>query len=192
MLSRLAEGRRALVPAVVGVLALLLAAVFGYVTFRDPGPSEQEAASVHTNRFVSRKGGFSVEVPDDLDVTRSGRTAKFVSEAKDLVIVVGPGHAGPLRPASKRLSRTLAKRYQRFDLLGSKPETVDGREALTSYGRATNADKVKIRFVSVVVRARPRNYTIVAFTAFGSDPAEVLPRVNAVVNGFEVRDNGSR
>lgn len=196
LMSRLANGRGAVVPAVVGVLALLLAAVFAYITFRGPvSSSEAEPAAapaVDTNRLVSRKGGFSVKVPDDMTVTRKGRTAQFVSDDKNLVVVVGPGEAGPLKQSSERFLNTLRKRYDRFTVLGTKPERVDGRRALTSYGQATNTKKVKIRFVSVAVRARPRNYTIAAYTAFDSDPGTVLPRVNAVVNGFKVRPAGQR
>ncbi|HET6627078.1 MAG TPA: hypothetical protein VFG63_11885 [Nocardioidaceae bacterium] len=177
----------------VGVLALVLAGFFGYLTYRDAGPSPsaaepaQAAAKIHTDRFVSRAGGFSVQVPEGLRVTRQAQAVKLVSADKDLVVVVGPGEKGKLGPASDRFLDTMRERYQHLTLLGTKPERVDGRRALTSYGRATNANDVQIRFVVVVVRAQPRNYTIAAYTAFGSDPATVLPRVNAVLNGFRVR-----
>jgi hypothetical protein len=182
-----------LLPTLVGVVALLLAAVFAYVTFRDAVPaeagSESDAAAeavVSTERFVSREGGFSVQVPEDMKASREGSSARFVSADNDLVTVVGRGEQGPLKQASRRFLKTLEGQYQRFRLLGTKPERVDGRRALTSYGRATNSADVRIRFVAVVVRAAPRNYTIAAFTAFDSDPAVVLPRVNAIVNGFHV------
>jgi len=181
----LANRKSVVVPAVVGVCALLLAAVFAYVTFRGAAPSSDEL-TMDTERFVSREGGFSLDLPGDLEVSREGRTAQFVSKDKDLVIVVGPGEAGSLKQASKLFLNTLEGNYTSFTLAGTKSEEVDGRRALTSYGQATNSKKVKIRFVAVVVRAQPRNYTIAAYTAFNSDPSVVLPRVNAVVNGFKV------
>lgn len=188
------DDRAPWLPALVGVVALLLAAVFAYVTFRDSVPAEAgsesdaaaEAVDVSTERFVSRQGGFSVRVPPDMKASREGSSARFVSADNDLVTVVGRGEQGPLKQASRRFLKTLQGQYQRFRLLGTKPERVDGRRALTSYGQATNSADVRIRFVSVVVRAAPRNYTIAAFTAFDSDPAVVLPRVNAIVNGFHV------
>jgi len=186
----LVHGRSVVVPAVVGVVALLLAVFFAYTVFRGPAPSakpEPDAAvTVDTDRFVSRKGGFSLDLPEDLEASRKGRTAQFVSKDKDLVIVVGPGEGGSLQQASDQFLKTLKAAYKSFTLTGTQPEEVDGRRALTSYGQATNAGSTRIRFVSVVVRAQPRNYTIAAYTAFDSDPSFVLPRVNAVVNSFKV------
>jgi hypothetical protein len=45
---------------------------------------------------------------------------------------------------------------------------------------------VRITFVNVVVKAETRNYVINAFTAADSDPLFVVPRVNAVIDTFEV------
>lgn len=143
-----------------------------------------------SERFVSRKGGFSLDLPGDLEVSRKGRTVQLVSMDRELVIMVGPGEAGSLRHASEQFLNTLEGKYTSFVLAGTKSEEVDGRRALTSYGQATNSNEIKIRFVAVVVRAQPRNYTIAAYTAFGSDPSVVLPRVNAVVNGFKVLSAG--
>jgi len=185
LVSRLANRKSVVVPAVVGVCALLLAAVFAYVTFRGAAPSPNEL-TMDTERFVSREGGFSLDLPGDLEVSREGRTAQFSSKDKDLVIVVGPGQSGSLKKASKSFLNTLEGNYASFRLAGTQTDEVDGRRALTSYGQATNSNEVKIRFVAVVVRARPRNYTIAVYTALNSDPSVVLPRVNAVVNGFKV------
>ena len=67
-----------------------------------------------------------------------------------------------------------------------KHETVDGHEAEATYGQATNAKKAKIRFANVVVKASPRNYAITTFTLADADPLFVLPRLNAIVDTFEV------
>jgi hypothetical protein len=40
--------------------------------------------------------------------------------------------------------------------------------------------------VNVVVRAETRNYVISAFTAADSDPMFVVPRLNAILDTFEV------
>ena len=65
---------------------------------------------------------------------------------------------------------------------------IDGHQAQATYGRARNADKVRITFVNVVVKAERRNYAINAFSAADSDPMFVVPRVNAIVHSFEVID----
>jgi hypothetical protein len=192
-MSWLAGNRGMVIPVVVGVLALVLGGFFAYLTLRDSG-SEAEAgadttpssAKVDTTRFVSRAGGFSVRVPNDLAASRKGKTAQFTAKDKSLVVTVGPGESGSLTQASKRFVATMKRGYAKFRLLGTQPQKVDGRPALASYGQATNASGVKIRFAAVVVRSKPRNYTISAYTAFDSDPSVVLPRVNAIINGFRV------
>lgn len=185
---------------VVGVVALLLAGVLGYVTFRDTftdpatptaadpsaSPSVSPAAVVQTRQVVHRRGGFKVSAPKELKAKRDGRTVRLTSKDRSLVVTVGPSEPGPLRQANRRILGTMRENYRRFELIATEPMRVDGRAALTTSGQATNAQKVRIRFVVLTVRAKPRNYTIAAYTARDSDPATVLPLVNAVANGFEV------
>ena len=111
---------------------------------------------------------------------------KFTTKDKSLVINVGPGESGPLKAADQQFLDRMRQGYRRFDLMATEPMKVDGRPAITSSGQATNANNVRIRFVVVTVQAEPRNYTIAAYTAHDSDPAVVLPLVNAVANGFHV------
>lgn len=184
---------RTAVLVVTGVCALLLAAVLGYVTLRDTvgaeessGTASLETTRVDTDRVVSMRGGFAVEAPTDMVTRKKGGTVRLTARDHSLVVTVGKGARGPLSEANSRFLADLAKEYDRFKLVASEPLTVDGRLALSTSGRATNTAGVKIRFVVVTVRAKPRNYSIVAFAARDSDPAEVLPRVNAVANGFEV------
>ena len=191
---------------VVGVVALVLAGVLGYVTFRDTftdpatptaaepsaSPSASPAAEVETRRVVHRRGGFRVAAPEELQVKRERRTLRLASKDKSLVVTVGPSEPGPLKQANRRVIRTLRENYRRFELIATEPMRIDGRPALTTSGLATNSSKVRIRFVVLTVKAKPRNYTIAAYTARDSDPATVLPLVNAVANGFEVLPAGRR
>ena len=192
LITRLFGSRRILTPVSVGLVALLVGGLFAYITIRDRGdePKNEAAAAssseVETEPFVSRKGGYSLAVPTALEASSQRQVTTFTSQDKSLVVTVGPGERGQLKAASKRFVRTLRAGYRKFDLLGTQKQTIDGRPALVSFGQATNRDKVRIRFVAVVVANRPRNYTITAFTAFDSDPAVVLPRVNAIVNSFQV------
>jgi hypothetical protein len=40
--------------------------------------------------------------------------------------------------------------------------------------------------VSVVVKSKTRNYVISTFTVLDSDPMFIVPRVNAIIDTFEV------
>jgi hypothetical protein len=173
---------------VVGVCALLLAAVLGYVTLRDTVGADEGSrpAALDTRRVVSERGGFSVDAPTEMTAKKQGGGIRLASADHSLVVTLGKGPRGPLSRANSRFLADMSKEYRRFKLLASDPQTVDGRMALSTSGQATNSAGVRIRFVAMMVRARPRNYVMVAFAAFDADPAEVLPRVNAVANGFEV------
>ena len=190
LVSRIFGSQRIVVPIAIGIVALLLGGVFAFITFRGddevPVADEPSASEIDSRSFVSKRGGFALDVPTDLEASRKGRTATFAADDRSLVVTVGPGEPGRLRPASKQFLRTLRKGYEGYRLLGTEEQLVDGRPALASYGQATNAEDVKTRFAVVVVRDQPQNYTITAFTALGSDPDAVLPRVNTMVNSFEV------
>ena len=173
------------VPVVIGVCALLIAGFLGYLTLRDTVFDKSSGAPAD-GPYVAKEAGFSVDAPAALQKETKGRTMKFTTKDKSLVINVGPGESGPLKAADQQFLERMKQGYRRFDLMATEPMKVDGRPALTSSGQATNANNVRIRFVVVTVQAEPRNYTIAAYTAHDSDPAVVLPLVNAVANGFHV------
>ncbi len=175
----------------VGVCALALGVLLAYVTWRDTFGQDAEPASaappsVSTERVVSRTGGFSIAAPTAMTVRKQGRTVRLASEDRVLVVTVGPGERGRLPRANRRLLADLASRYRGFERLAAERLEVGGRPALSASGTLTNQAGVRIRFVAVTVRARPRNFAIVAFADRNADPASVLPRVNAVASGFEV------
>jgi hypothetical protein len=175
---------------VVGVLALAGAGWFGYLTLGggDDDGTAAAASPLATRRVVSTAGGFSIRVPEDLTVTRASRSVRLTSRGKDLVVSVGPIGAGRLPRATAAFLDTVRSGYAHTTVLGHRKERVDGRKARTTYGqvRARNGGP-RLRFVVVTVAARPHNYALTAFTAHDSDPAVVLPRVDAIVNSFHVR-----
>jgi hypothetical protein len=185
-----AAGHRGyILPAVVGVAALVVALVLAYVTVRDTSGSGSDttaaSAQVDTRRVVSQRGGFAVAVPRDLAVERTGQTVRLTSRSKDLAIVVAPAGPGSLAAAQDRVLDRMRRGYREFTRLGSDPAKTDGQRARTAYGHAVNDAGARLRFVVLTVHAGSRNYALAAYTAFDSDPAVVLPRVNAVANGFE-------
>lgn len=187
-MSDTAGSRGYVVPAVVGVVALVAALVLGYATVRDTAGVSGTSAGVvevDTRRVVSEEGGFAVDVPRALRVARADGAVRLTSRARDLAIVVSPAGRGSLRAAEDRVLGRMHRSYRAFTRLGSEPADVDGRRARTTYGHAVNDSGVRLRFVVLTIRAGSRNYALAAYTAFDSDPAVVLPRVNAVANGFE-------
>jgi len=177
--------RRVAVPAAVGLVALLAAAYFGYLTVRgrltDAAP---EAVAVRTRTVTGP--GFRIGVPASMTVTRRHGTLTLADRAHSLVVTVGRTTEGPLRHAARDFVGSLRDGYRRVRVLGQQPQRVAGRPALATYGHAVNAHGARIRFVTVAVRARPRVYAITAFAAYGSDPTRVLPRVNAIASTFRL------
>ncbi len=170
--------------AVVGVLAVVAGTVFAVLALRPDDPPSG-GHGLESSRFVSRAGGFSLRVPTGMKAARTGRTARFTSLDKRLVVSVGPAGAGPVKAASAGLLRQFRATYPRVEVLGRRAEKVDGRRALTTYGRVRNADKVALRFVVVVVAAKPRTFAMTAFTSSG-DAGRVVPMVNKLAGTFHV------
>lgn len=196
-MSRVRWDTRLLALVVAGAVALAAAGVLGYVTVRDAGDTDTDdgpdvvARSAdtrpETRRVVSRRGGFVVRVPVDLEVRRMRGAVHVTDPRRSLVVRVGPFGAGSLDASTRQLLGTIRDDYTGVRVLGRQRERVDDRPALVSYGRARNADGVRLRFAVVMVRDRPRNYAIATFAAAGTDPAAVLPRVGAVIDSFRVR-----
>lgn len=174
----------------VGLTAVVVALLLGWLTWLDLRGTDEgvvaEPATVETERTVSRRGGFAVAVPTDMEVRRRGRTVQLVGADPQLVVNVGPAPVRRLGPAHRGFLRTLERRYDRVRVIGRERGDTGGRRSVTTAGTALNEADVPIRFVAVTLAARPRAYTLVAFTERDAPPAEVLPRLNAIVDGFEL------
>lgn len=190
--------RAVLLPVVVGFVALVLAVGLAYITVRDttgPEPAAAEPTTttgttpIPTDRMVSEEGGFAIAVPRDLDAERAGGTVQLVSRTKDLVVMVGPAGDGTLRRAERRVLDEMKSQYRKLAVLGREPLEVDDRPAQTVFGQAVNETGAKVRFAVITVHADDRNFTMAAYTAYDADPSTVLPRVNAIANGFEVLES---
>lgn len=191
--------RSALLPLVVGAVALVVAVVLGYVTIRDTTAAEPVSAEptgvpkVATDRLVSEVGGFAFDVPSQLQASRQGDTVRLVSGSKELVVVVGPAGPGSLAKAQKRMLARLSAEYPKMRLLATESAEVNGNPTRTVYGQAVNKAGTPLRLAVVTVHAAqgaPRNFTVASYTADGAEPGTVLPLVNTVVNSFEVLSPG--
>jgi hypothetical protein len=184
--------KRMLVPSVVSAVALLAALVVTYTAFLSPPDAPREAPKLGTtlepvpSRVESAKGGFAVLVPDGVSARKNGRTVTLTTSDRALVVTVGPIDGGSLILNSEDFLVVMRKLYTKVHLGETKVLRVDGREALSTSGDAVNARKIRIRFVNVLVKARPRNFAITSFSPFDSDPKTKLPVMNAITDGFTV------
>jgi len=171
----------------IGVIALLLGGYFAFVALRGDGDTRDEAPPMTTTAFVSKSGGFSVRVPSGMTGRRTGSTARFSTDDKQLVVTVGRSTRGTVKATSATLVKQLRAAYPAVSVLGRRTAKVDGRAALQTYGRAATSKGTKLRFVVLVVKASPRNYVLTTFAAAGADPDRVLPVVDRLANSFHVR-----
>jgi hypothetical protein len=191
---------RMVIPVELAVIGLLGAAYYGYHAVQGPEPEARptgsQAASakptpspapvIKTTRLVSKQGKFAVGVPEDVSAKKVPPAVTMTTADKTLHVAIGPVPAAKLAAINKALMRNLKQSYSDVRTTRSESEDVDGHKATQTYGRALNDKKVPISFVNVVVKSKTRNYVISAFTGGGSDPTFVVPRVNAVINTFEV------
>ena len=190
---------RMVIPVEIAVVAALGAIYFGYHAVQDPQEPAKSASSrtpsampsvpkVNTTRLVNKKGGFAVGVPDDVKAKKVNFAVQMTTADKVISVLAGPAETGTIAVSRKAFMRAMKQSYTDVRVVRSESKKIDGRKAKATYGRAMNAEKKQISFVNVVVKATPRNYAIYAFTAADSDPLFVVPRVNAIINSFEVID----
>jgi hypothetical protein len=149
-------------------------------------PSPSALPPVKTTRLVSKKGKYAVGVPEDVTAKKVPPAVTMTTADKSLYVAIGPVPPAKISAINKALIRDLKKTYTEVRVSRTQQHMVDGHKATQTFGRALNAKKVAISWVNVVVKAKTRNYVISAFTGAGADPTFVLPRVNAVINTFEV------
>ena len=192
---------RMVIPVEIAVVATLGAIYYGYHAVQDAQqePARPAASSsvtpstdppappkVKTTRLVSKKGGFAVGVPESVTAKKVGPAVTMTTADKTLNVAIGAVVPAKLSATNAALLRDVKKTYTNVRVTRSQPLEVDEHKARATYGRARNADKVQISFVSVVVKSKTRNYVISAFTAVDSDPLFIVPRVNAIIDTFEV------
>jgi hypothetical protein len=191
------------IPVEIGVIGLLGAIYYGYHAVKgpepaaNPDPTSRTASAtatptpsptpeVATKRLVSKKGGFAVGVPEDVKAKKIGPAVTMSTADKVLSAVVAPVESGTISVSSKAFMRGMKEVYTKVKVTRTEVQVIDGNKAVATYGQARTAKKVQIRFVNIVIKSKPRNFAINAFTSRDSDPLFVLPRVNAIANTFEV------
>lgn len=189
---------RMVIPIEIAVVALLGAVFFGVNAVKDSGAEPKAQASrtptatpspipkVSTKQFTSKKGKFVVGVPKNVEARSVGTTVVMTTADESLSVLIGPVEGGKIAASSTKFVQGMTDRYTSVQVTASDMRTIDGRRAKATYGQAVNSAKVQIRFVNVVIKDSPYNYTINVFTAADADPLFVTPRVNAVIDTFKI------
>lgn len=189
------------IPVEIAVVATLGAIYYGYHAVQDgqAEPAKPAASSsvtpsadppappkVKTTRLVSKKGGFAVGVPEKVMAKKIGPAVTMTTADKTLNVAIGAVAPATLTATSDALMRDVKKTYTNVRVTKTQADEIDGNKAKATYARARNPQKLQVTFVHVVVKSKTRNYVISAFTAADSDPLFVVPRVNAIIDTFEV------
>jgi hypothetical protein len=187
---------RMVIPVQIAVIALALAGYYAYAAVRGPvdqstGGTLLEAKLDPTQRRIqSKAGGYAILLPPGVVAKKDGLTVEMTTPNTSMVVVASPLFPGPLKPNSEFVVRSIKLSYQKVRILERQEQRVDDRRALATSGRAVNEKKAKIRFVSVVVKAKPRNFAINAFVGYDVPARAVLPTLTAILDGFTVLDQG--
>lgn len=165
---------------VVGVIAVVLAIALGTTALF-------VGNEVDTREVFNEAGGYSLQVPEDWVDTKRGTATTVSSPDKETVLAADVGPPGPLADASALILQQVGRNYGGVQILGLQRQQIGGRAALVWAGTGTNSKNVRVRFLAITVENQPANYAMSVFTAAGSDPERVLPRVNTIVGSFRAR-----
>jgi hypothetical protein len=167
--------------SLIGVVALLLAGVFGVITWVSSG---SVSGTVDTHQVLNTAGQYRFEAPPGWSTTQEGRTTTVISPDQKTVITLGVGRTGPLPVAGTLFFQEVAGNYHNVQVIPPQAQQVGPRPALIYGGIGNNAQNARIRFLAITVENDPTNYGIAVFTEAGSDPKVVLPPVNRLVDTF--------
>ena len=172
------------IPALIGVVALVLAIVAGVIALV-LGSGVVGGGASNANEVVNTAGHYRFEVPTGWSTTQEGRTTTVTSPDQTTVITLGVGPVGPIPNAGTAFFQDVASHYKDVQVIPPEAKTVGSRPALVYGGVGNNDKNTRIRFLAITVENNPANYAIAIFTVADSDPNVVLPPVNRVVETFQ-------
>ena len=171
------------IPALIGVVALLLAAILG-VTALLLNSGVVGGGAGDANEVVNTAGHYRFDAPTGWSTTQEGRTTTVTSPDQKTVITLGVGRVGPIPVAGTLFFQEVSSHYKNVQVIPPEAKQVGPRTALVYGGVGNNDKNTSIRFLAITVENNPTNYAIAVFTAADSDPTAVLPQVNRVVETF--------
>jgi len=173
-------------PVIVAAVSFVTAVVLLGVAVIGPGEmqSSTAAGSFETKTITNAKGGYVFTAPASWVTHKRGRSTTLFSADRDVVVAVGPAPKGDLAAAGEKIFDSMTATYSKVRFLGATKQSVGTREAVVFSGLGTNGDKVRLRFVGVTFTDGGRNYSMTAFTREASDPDQVLPRIETILDSF--------
>lgn len=139
------------------------------------------------SHLVNRKGGYEFSYPSGWQVDRAGTKTTLTSP--DGVVAVGFGADPRTTPDNgvRRFVASIRGIYSKVVRTGTSRQEVAGRPAVIAAGKATNEAGRRLRWLGISLAGPERSYLITIFTVHDSDPLQVLPPVQDVVDSFEIR-----
>jgi hypothetical protein len=166
--------------SLIGIVALLLAGTFGVIALMGHGSSGVS----DTHDVVNAVGRYHFQAPTGWSAIQQGRTTTVTSPDQATVVTLGVGRSGSLPVAGTQFFQQVAGNYHDVQVIPPQAKQVGPQPALIYGGVGNNAQNAEIRFLAITVQNDPVNYGIAVFTAAGSDPKVVLPKVNRIVDSF--------
>ena len=133
---------------------------------------------------VNRGGGYRFIYPQTWRLRDNGRTTRVTSPDGTIGLSFRPRPEGE-RGLSPSSLRPFDPELTHERVIGSRWELIGGSLSLLVGGTATEASGRRVRFLEISVGAEPHDYAITIVVPFASDPAKVLPRIEAIVSSFE-------
>ncbi len=174
-----------------GVVVLALAAVFVIPRLFDGSEEDVndqgQASEVElSEEYVNREAGYAFRYPEDWRLEKTETATELINPKKDASISIGRGPAGDVVEASAALVDELRSSHKRVRTNTHDVQRIGGQRSLIVAGSAVNSKGVPLRFLTIVIPAKNRNYGIDVFATADSDPREVVPAVEDILGSFRI------
>lgn len=151
----------------------------------DAGQDGTEDPEARAKKHVNRKGRYSFRYPRGWRLTSRRATTEVRSPDHVALVSLGRGPSGNLMKAAATFMRSIQQPYHRVQVQAAEVKRIQSYPAFLVSGTAVNKADVEIRFLAITIEGgRNGNYAIAVFTAANSDPAEVLPPVEQIIDSF--------
>ena len=170
-------------PAVVGAVALVVAS---WLLWRTLPHGDDQAPRRDSSLVVNKAGGYSIRVPEGMEPTTNGKVTRVADAPRTVLITVTPTRPGSPAETSTAVLAKLGSTYRNVDVDSHQRQTVDGRAALASFGRATSRKGVDLGLVVVTVKSGNRSFAITSVAA-GGNTERMPPQLRTVMNSFHAR-----
>src|SRR5581483_7842701 len=138
------------IPALIGIVALLLAVICGVIALVLNGGSIT-GGSADTHEVVNSAGQYRFDAPDGWTTTQDGRTTTVTSPDKETVVTLGVGGVGPIPNVGTQFFQEVASHYKNVQVIPPEAKTVGSRTALIYGGVGDNEKNTSIRFLAITV-----------------------------------------